>query len=182
VGIYGETKLTGEQSLRQVCTGDTRFGIFRFFNVAGASPDGNLHQNPASRAILQRLFSVAKGYDPEIIISGHNYGTKDGTVVRDYVHVEDVAHAFILALHYFRKGGNSFTLNLGSGTPHTILDLLHTVELVTHKSIPIRYDSRIPGDIEYSLADISKAKKNLDWQPNHSLLQIVRDGWHAYQR
>jgi len=181
INVYGETKLAGEKSLKQACSGDMRFGIFRFFNVAGASPDGHLRQDPASNAILQRLFGVAKGYEREIIISGHDYSTKDGTVVRDFVHVEDITRAFTLALQYFRQGRSSFTLNLGSGIPHTILEVLHTVELVTHKSIPTRYAPRIPGDIEYSLADIRNAKKTLNWQPDHNLIQMIQDGYRVYQ-
>lgn len=180
--VYGKTKLAGENSLKKVSVDTVKYGIFRFFNVGGAEEEGRLGQSRGSRAIMQRLFAVAAGDDDRIIISGHDYDTHDGTVLRDFVHVEDVALAFVLGLEQLRKGNESFTLNLGSGESHTVGEVIKEVSIVTGKNIPILYAPRINGDISYSLSDISLVQKVLGWEPVHTLRLIVRDGWNSYVR
>lgn len=178
---YGEGKLAGETAMFDVALANSLNCLsFRFFNVGGAEPAGRLHQNPASRAILQRLFAVVSGVDETLTISGHDYDTPDGTVVRDFIHVDDIALAFVLGLHYLRTGGKSAILNLGSGESHTLGELVKEVEVVTGKKIPVQYGPRIPGDISYSLADARLAEKVLGWEPVHTLRLIVRDGYNAY--
>lgn len=177
---YGLTKLAGEQSLQKLISPDARYGIFRFFNVGGSEDQGRLAQSQSSRAIVQRLFAVAGGQDKQIIISGHDYNTPDGTVMRDFVHVVDIAHAFVLALKYLRSGKHSFILNLGSGQAHTIGEVIKAVEAVTGKTISLKYGPRIKGDISYSLADIHLVKQLLGWQPGAPLSAIIYDGWRAY--
>ncbi len=179
---YGETKLAGEISLKEVAGDEIKYGIFRFFNVGGAESEGRLRQSRESRAIMQRLFSVSAGKDDRITISGHDYDTPDGTVVRDFVHVEDIALAFVLGIHHLRSGKPSFTLNLGSGESHTIGEVIREVEIATGKSIPLVYGDRMPGDISYSLADVSLAEKTLGWEPVSTLRLIVRDGWNAFEK
>lgn len=178
--VYGESKLAGELSLKEIAGDESKYGIFRFFNVGGAETEGRLGQSRESRAIMQRLFAVAAGQDEHIVISGHDYDTHDGTVIRDFVHVEDIALAFVLGLNHLRSGKDSFTLNLGSGESHTIGEVIKEVELVSGKNIPIVYAPRIDGDISYSLADVTLAQKILGWEPVHSLRLIVRDGWNSY--
>lgn len=177
---YGSTKLAGETSLHSISQNRANYLIFRFFNVGGAESQGRLGQSRASRAIMQRLFAVATGQDETITISGHDYDTPDGTVVRDFVHVEDIALGFILGLNYLRQGHPSTILNLGSGESHTIGEVVKEVEIVSGKNIKINYADRIPGDISYSLADISHASKVLGWEPVHTLRLIVRDGYNSY--
>lgn len=177
---YGATKLAGETSLQELAVGDTRFVAFRFFNVGGAESEGRLGQSKASRAIMQRLFAVSNGEDGQITISGHDYDTPDGTVIRDFIHVEDITLAFVLALSYLRKGGGSAILNLGSGETHTIGEVIKEVEIATGKKIDVVYGPRIKGDISYSRADINLAQKVLGWEPVHTLRLIVRDGWNSY--
>ena len=179
---YGVTKLAGELSLQKLATHSQKYVIFRFFNVGGAEAEGRLGQSRGSRAIMQRLFAVAACDDDQIAISGHDYDTLDGTVVRDFVHVEDIALAFVLGLDYLRSGKNSITLNLGSGESHTIGEVIKEVGIVTGKSIPLVYGPRIPGDISYSLSDIHLAEKVLGWEPVHTLRLIVRDGWNSYAK
>lgn len=179
---YATTKLAGEISLKAIAVDDTKYGIFRFFNVGGAESEGRLRQSRESRAIMQRLFAVSAGKDERITISGHDYDTPDGTVVRDFVHVEDIALAFVLGLNHLRSGKPSFTLNLGSGESHTIGEVIREVEIVTGKSIPLVYGPRIPGDISYSLADVSLAGETLGWEPVSTLRLIVRDGWNAFEK
>lgn len=177
---YGETKLFGEQTLWDTVTPPANSLSFRFFNVGGAEKEGRLGQSRTSRAIMQRLFGVANGDIPNIEISGHDYSTPDGTVVRDFVHVEDIAQAFVLGLSYLRHGGKSTVLNLGGGEGHTIGEVITAVKALTKNPIKIIYGSRIVGDIDYSLADITQARKILNWQPTHTFAQIVQDGYHAY--
>jgi len=177
---YGLTKLSGETSLKSLAVEDIKYGIFRFFNVAGAEAEGRLGQSQQSRAIMQRLFAVAGGEDDQILISGHDYDTIDGTVVRDFVHVEDIALAFVLGLNHLRQGRESFTLNLGSGEAYTLGQVIKEVEIVTGKTIKVVYGNRIIGDIDYSLADIHLASEVLGWEPSSTLRMIVRDGWNAY--
>lgn len=177
---YGVTKLAGETSLQKIAVGDNKYVAFRFFNVGGAEEEGRLGQSLGSRAIMQRLFAVSNGESDRITISGHDYDTPDGTVVRDFIHVEDIALAFVLALDYLRKGGRSTILNLGSGETHTIGEVIKEVEIITRKKINIVYGPRIPGDISYSRADIAEAKRVLGWEPVHTLRLIVRDGWNSY--
>ena len=177
---YGLTKLAGEQSLQTLISPDARYGIFRFFNVGGSEDQGRLAQSKSSRAIVQRLFAVAGGQDKQVVISGHDYDTPDGTVMRDFVHVTDIARAYVLALKYLRLGKPSFILNLGSGQAHTIGEVIKAVESVTGQKIPLKYGPRIKGDISYSLADIHLAKQLLGWEPGAPLSTIVYDGWRAY--
>lgn len=177
---YGVTKLAGETSLRELAGDQAKYAIFRFFNVGGAEEQGRLGQSKGSRAIMQRLFAVAAGQDDKITISGHDYDTPDGTVVRDFVHVEDIALAFVLGLNHLRSGKDSVTLNLGSGESHTIGEVIKEVRIATGKEIPIVYGPRIEGDISYSLADISLAQKTLGWEPVSTLRLIVRDGYNSY--
>ena len=178
---YGVTKLAGEASLKELAGDKTKYVIFRFFNVGGSEGEGRLGQSKASHAIMQRLFAVAGGEDDTITISGHDYDTSDGTVVRDFVHVEDIAFAFVLGLDYLRQGKASVTLNLGSGESHTIGEVIKEVEIVTGKAIPLTYGPRIEGDISYSLANIALAQQILGWKPIHTLRSIVQDGWNSYK-
>lgn len=177
---YGITKLAGEQSLMRLANGQASYVAFRFFNVGGAESNGRLGQSKTSRSIMQRLFAASDGQVKSLTISGHDYETQDGTVVRDFIHVEDIAKAFVLALDYLRHGQSSQVLNLGSGQPHTIGKVIKEVMLVTGKNISLKYGPRIKGDISYSLADIHLAQKILGWKPSHNLHQIVQDGWNAY--
>lgn len=178
--VYGETKLAGEDSLKSILEKATSYGIFRFFNVGGAESEGRLGQSRDSRAIMQRIFAVANNEIDSLMISGYDYDTHDGTVVRDFVHVEDISLAFLLGLNHLRSSKESFTLNLGSGEAHTIGELVKEVEIVTGKKINIKHGPRINGDIEYSLADITNASRLLGWEPTSTLRLIVRDGWNSY--
>ena len=176
---YGETKLAGERSLIELVPEGARYGIFRFFNVGGAEEKGRLGQSKDCRAIMPRLFAAAAGIEDEIVINGHDYDTHDGTVVRDFVHVEDIAFAFTLGLNHLRADKPSFTINLGSGEAHTIGELIKEVSIVTGKNIPVVYGPRKSGDISYSLADVTLAKEILGWEPVSTLRLIVKDGWNS---
>lgn len=179
---YGESKVMGEESLKKIASSSGfSYGIFRFFNVAGAEEVGRLYQNPDNRAILTRLFAQAAGRVDSVTVSGHDYDTSDGTVTRDFIHVEDIVAGHLLALDHLRAGGSSFTLNLGSGRPTSIKELIAIVEEVTGTDLNITYGPRVAGDISYSLADASAARRILGWQAQKSIRQIVEDAWRAYR-
>jgi UDP-glucose 4-epimerase len=179
---YGQSKVDGEQLLRELAskTG-IHYGIFRFFNVAGAARGSGLHQSPQNRAILTRLFAAAAGDVDSITVSGHDYDTIDGTVVRDFIHVEDVADGVVRGVEHMRAGGESFTLNLGGGHAISIKQLIAQVESVTGQTLNIIYGPRIPGDTFYSLSDSSQAQRVLDWKPTRTIKTIVEDAWRAYR-
>lgn len=176
---YGEAKLGSEKI---IMGSGLNYGIFRFFNVIGSEEGGNLGSSPGSRAILTRLLSVASGKVKEIEISGNDYGTLDGTVVRDFVHVEDIARAFNLGFNHLSSGKDSFLVNLGSGRTTSMKALKIIVEQITGKSIPVTYGPRNAGDIAYSQADIARAKEILDWEPKEDLTTMVESSWKYYEK
>ena len=175
---YGATKLAGEESLVK---NHKHYLAFRFFNVGGAEIEGRLGQSRASNAIMPRLFAAAHN-QTAITISGNDYDTKDGTVIRDFVHVEDIASMFVGGLFHLRSGGKSGIYNLGSGSATSMKELHDLVQQITNSPIPIKYAPRNVGDISYSLADISKAQDELNYTPRHTLADIVRSGYHAYEK
>jgi UDP-glucose 4-epimerase len=178
---YGETKLAGEQSLQELMSTEVgNYLIFRFFNVGGAGDTGKLGQSLASRAIMQRLYHAALS-GQEVTISGADYDTIDGTVMRDFVHVEDIVRAMTLGLEYLRKNGKSDVLNLGSGTVHSVKQVINEVEKSAGKSLNIVYGPPNPGDITYSLADINRARQVLGWEPKKSFAEIISSGYHSYR-
>lgn len=178
---YGESKLLGEQSLVTLTANRANYLSFRFFNVGGAEIQGRLGQSLESRAIMQRLYAHAiEGGEP-VIISGNDYDTPDGTVVRDFVHVEDIARAIVQGLAHLRAAKPSAILNLGGGVGHTIGDVIKCVEKTAGHPLSIIYGPRNPGDISYSLANITRAMKILSWQPSKSFEDIVQSGYNSYR-
>lgn len=176
---YGETKLAGEIALQSTFTKASNYLIFRFFNVGGADPSGKLGQSQASHAIMQRAFASVKS-GTELQVNGHDYNTKDGTVSRDFIHVLDIAQAFVMGLAYLERGGSSHVLNLGTGVPHTLGEVLSAIEHATGKTLRVKYGPKIKGDIIYSLADPALAQNVLGWSAKYTLADIVKDGWNAY--
>ena len=177
---YGVSKLQAEVSLRTTTAGsDTTYAALRFFNVAGADSSRTLSQNPASRAIMVRLFAAAQKGEG-ITISGHDYPTPDGTVIRDFIHVQDIVTGIIQALAYLRAGGQSLTVNLARGEGTTLRQLHQVVQEVSGRIIPLTFAPPVPGDISISLGDSSLATRTLGWRPKHSLTAMVRSGWEAY--
>lgn len=173
---YGATKLAGEVSLAEIYD---KFIAFRFFNVGGAEREGRLLQSKESRAIMPRLYEAASNHN-SIVISGSDYDTPDGTVIRDFVHVEDIARAFVLGLKHLRDGNTSLICNLGGGVTTSIKQVHDIVEKAASVTIPIAYAPRNVGDISYSLADINLAKSTIGWNPEHNLFSIISSGYHAY--
>lgn len=174
---YGQSKLSGENSLIDRFT---HYLIFRFFNVAGSDSSGKLFQSPKSRAIITRLMQAAKENE-EVILSGHDYPTADGTVIRDFIHVNDIAEAVYAGLKYLRAGGKSEIMNLGSEHTVSMLETYQLVTEITGRKIPLKFAPRVEGDIISSLSSSAKAKKLLNWSAKRNIVEIIRDAWKVYE-
>ena len=180
---YGETKLAGEKSLINIAKPtNSNYAIFRFFNVGGADSSGRIGQSKNSLAIIPTLLSVAAGNKKNITINGNNFNTPDGTVIRDFVHASDISQAILKAVKHLKNSKPSFVANLGSGQTTSINQLIKTTKEVTDKKITVKYGQPKPGDISYSLANITKVKTTLNWQPEHSLKEILKDAWNFYAK
>jgi UDP-glucose-4-epimerase GalE len=180
---YGESKRIIEQMLQWggTCNG-LRWVALRYFNAAGCDPEcetGELHQ-PETHLIPSLLNSVLVGTQP-CPIYGADYPTPDGTCVRDYVHVTDLAEAHLRALGYLVKGGESRSMNLGSGRGFSVLEVVKGVGTVTGRSAQVRVESRRPGDPPVLVSGIDMASRLLRWQPVHSSLEEILStawAWH----
>lgn len=180
---YGFTKLEIERfmawydQLRGL-----RFAALRYFNAAGYDPEGVVHgleQNPAN--LLPRIMEVAAGMKSGMKVFGTDYDTRDGTCIRDYVHVTDLARAHVMALDYIEKNDKSLTVNLGTEKGTTVLELLEAARRITGKTIPADNDARRPGDPACLYATSKKAKELLGWEPKYSDVDtLVESTWKAY--
>jgi UDP-glucose-4-epimerase GalE len=187
VNPYGASKLMVERMLRDF---DQAYGFrsvaLRYFNAAGADPAcelGECHE-PETHAVPLAI-RTALGEREAFDVFGTDYPTPDGTAVRDYVHVTDLARAHVLALKYLLGGGNSTALNLGTGTGHSVTQVLDAVEAVTRRRIARRARPRRAGDPPILVADASRAGQVLGWKPEMpSLVDIVRTAvdWHRRWR
>ncbi|MDQ0456895.1 UDP-glucose 4-epimerase GalE [Rhizobium paknamense] len=179
INPYGRTKWVVEQALKDY---DTYTGfrsvILRYFNAAGADPEcriGEWH-TPETHAIPLAL-EAALGRRQGFKVFGSDYETRDGTCVRDYIHVLDLADAHVRAVDHLLKGGETVALNLGTGTGTTVRELLATIEKVSGKPFPVDYVERREGDSHTLVANNEKARQVLGWVPQYSLEDIIRTAW-----
>jgi UDP-glucose-4-epimerase GalE len=183
VSPYGATKLAMENVLESYSKAyDFRFVALRYFNAAGADESaeiGELHR-PETHLIPSAL-EAAAGIRDGIDVYGTDYPTPDGTCIRDYVHVNDLAEAHVRALEYLAAGGESTAFNLGTGNGNSVLEVLAVVKEVTRKEPPKRFRPRRPGDPPILVADAAKAREQLDWMPLRSLREIVTTAWEWMQ-
>ncbi len=175
---YGWSKLFIERMLESY---DVAYGLkfvaLRYFNAAGATATCGEDHRPESH-LIPNVLSTALGQNQAIRVFGNNYPTPDGTPVRDYIHVEDLADAHILALEYLRRGGASDFLNLGTGRGYSVLEVIDCVRRVTGRDIPIQMESPRPGDPSWLIANPERAKAVLGWEPAVSdLHSIVHSAW-----
>jgi UDP-glucose-4-epimerase GalE len=183
VNPYGWTKRMVEQMLCDyVAAYELRTVSLRYFNAAGAHPDGTLREchDPETHLIPLALQAV-RGDIPELVVYGNDYPTPDGTCVRDYVHVCDLAQAHILALKYLLEtDGPSEVFNIGSEHGYSVLEVLKTVEAVTGKPVPYRFGPRRPGDPPRLVASARKIKETLGYDPQYpELIDCVKTAWNA---
>jgi UDP-glucose 4-epimerase len=182
VNPYGWSKLIMERLLASY---DPAYGLksisLRYFNAAGATERcGELHE-PESH-LVPNVLKAAAGELPHVSVFGRDYPTPDGTAIRDYVHVADLAEAHVLGLEYLRSGGASDFLNLGTGGGYSVMEVIETARQITGKPIAAKIEGRRPGDPPKLVADASKAKKLLGWEPSMSdLSTILRSQWEWRQ-
>ncbi|HLO87494.1 MAG TPA: UDP-glucose 4-epimerase GalE [Nostocaceae cyanobacterium] len=185
INPYGATKLMVERILADF---DVAYGLksvlFRYFNAAGADPSGLLGEdhNPESH-LIPLVLLTALGKREAISIFGTDYDTPDGTCIRDYIHVNDLADAHVLGLKYLLNGGESEVFNLGNGNGFSVREVIAAAEEVTGLEIPVKECDRRPGDSPILIGSSEKAKTILNWQPRYlDIKDIVAHAWQWHQK
>lgn len=178
---YGWTKYMNEQILRDLAAADPSWSIMllRYFNPIGAHPSGLIGEDPGGTPnnLMPYITQVAIGRRPALQVFGQDYPTPDGTGVRDYIHVEDLASGHCRAIdHVFKKTGVE-AVNLGTGTGYSVLDMVKAVEQASGRNIPLVMAPRRPGDVAICYADPSKAERLLGWRAQKTLADMCRDAW-----
>ena len=188
---YGETKLMGERILADAAAASEMCVIsLRYFNPVGAHPSGLIGEDPSDEPanLVPRIMQVAAGRRDRLDVFGADYSTVDGTAVRDYVHVMDLAEGHVAALDADIAPTRSRVYNLGTGSGTTVLQVLAAASEVLGTPIPHEITGRRPGDIEASWADCTRARDELGWQARRSLAEMLADHWnfarrhHGYRR
>lgn len=175
INPYGLSKLMTEWMLRDLgAATDLRYVALRYFNVAGCDPEGRIGQStPNATLLIKVACEAAVGKRNGISIFGTDYPTKDGTGVRDYIHVEDLADAHIKALEYLRAGGQSNILNCGYGHGYSVREVLDTVGRIAGNALPISEEPRRPGDPAELIAIADKVRRVLGWSPRFDDLDVI---------
>jgi UDP-glucose 4-epimerase len=180
VNPYGHSKLMVEQILRDFATAhEMQFLAFRYFNAAGADPQGRIGEwhEPETHLIPLALQAIT-GKAPALKVFGNDYPTPDGTCVRDYIHVTDIAKAHVMGLDYLVQGGASNFLNIGTGTGYSVKQIIAQCEATTGKTVPHTYGPRRPGDPPELVANPAQIRQVLGWQPDFSdLATIIKTAW-----
>ncbi|MGO9514249.1 MAG: UDP-glucose 4-epimerase GalE [Steroidobacteraceae bacterium] len=184
INAYGTSKLMSEWMLRDVAAvNPLRYVALRYFNVAGSDPKGRIGQATPGATLLTKVACEAMvGRRPHVSIFGTDYPTPDGTGVRDYLHVEDLASAHLRALDYLRADGRSVTLNVGYGHGYSVREVLAMVEAVGGKPLVIREEARRAGDPAYLVARAERIRAELGWQPRYEDLHAIVSSSLAWER
>ncbi|MFY9314885.1 MAG: UDP-glucose 4-epimerase GalE [Burkholderiales bacterium] len=178
---YGDTKLAVERLLEARAAARASFlhATLRYFNPIGAHPSGRIGEDPrgAPENLLPYLTRVALGQLPRLRVFGGDYDTADGTGVRDYIHVMDLAAGHLAALRYLQERRRSITANLGAGRGHSVLEVIRAFERVTGRKVPYEIVARRPGDLPAYYADASLAARELGWSAQLGIEDMCRDAW-----
>ena len=178
---YGRSKLMVEDMLRDLAASDPswRIGILRYFNPVGAHESGLIGEDPNGipNNLLPYIAQVAVGKLPELAVFGNDYPTPDGTGVRDYIHVVDLAEGHLRALEALQTRSGAHVWNLGTGQGYSVLDMVRAFEAASGKPLPYRVAPRRPGDIATCYADPAKAERELGWKARRGLDEMMRDAW-----
>ncbi len=175
ISPYGSSKLMSEIMLHDAGRAyGLRFVVLRYFNVAGADPKQRTGQSTAGATHLIKVAcETALGKRPKIAVYGTDYPTADGTCIRDYIHVSDLARAHSAALAYLRRGGESTTLNCGYGRGASVFEVIDSVKRVSRRDFPVEITGRRPGDPASLTADVSRIRSTLDWRPQFEDLDTI---------
>ena len=178
---YGQTKLMGEQILRNLenACGDWCIGYLRYFNPVGAHESGLIGEAPngTPNNLMPYVAQVAVGKLEKLRVYGGDYATHDGTGVRDYIHVMDLAHGHVMALTSLLNNKESFTVNLGTGRGYSVLDVVRAYEKASNRPIPYEIEERRLGDVAACYADASLAEEILGWRATKGLDEMCADSW-----
>ncbi len=187
---YARTKQMGEQIIRDFAkVSETGFVSLRYFNPVGAHPSGEIGEVPYGEPdnLVPGITRTAAGRLPELVVHGNDYDTRDGTCIRDYVHVSDIARAHVLAINHLTKSPvasrqSPIVLNLGSGTGTTVLEAIKAFERATGRKLNYRIGPRRAGDAAAVFSDNRKAEAVLGWRPVREIDEMMRTAWHWEQR
>lgn len=182
---YGRSKLMVEDTLRDLASSEPRWSIaiLRYFNPVGAHESGLIGEDPngTPNNLLPYIAQVAMGKLPELSVFGNDYPTHDGTGVRDYIHVVDLAEGHLRALDTLENLTGAHVWNLGTGQGYSVLDMVRAFEDASGKPVPYRISPRRPGDIAICYSDPSKAQRELGWKAKRGLPEMMRDAWRWQQ-
>jgi UDP-glucose 4-epimerase len=182
---YGATKLAVEKMLMNCANAyDFRYVSLRYFNAAGADSSGKIgERHDPETHLIPLVLKVATGERQSIQIYGTDYPTRDGTCIRDYIHVNDLTLAHLLALEYLLKRGESAVYNLGNNTGYSVQEVIETARRVTKHSVPATESGRRAGDPAFLVADSGKIRRELGWKPRYESLEtIVETAWYWHRR
>jgi UDP-glucose 4-epimerase len=183
---YGHTKLVIEDMLAAQCVAQPswKVAVLRYFNPVGAHPSGLIGEDPAGipNNLMPYIAQVATGRRPYLQVFGSDYPTPDGTGVRDYIHVCDLAEGHVAALKSMIQDGGSLTVNLGTGHGYSVLDVVRAFEEASGRPVPYQLAPRRPGDVAQCYADPGLARRKLGWSASRSLPQMCADAWRWQSR
>jgi len=185
INPYGESKLMAEHLMRDFgAAHGLRTICLRYFNAAGADPEGETGEaHDPETHLIPLVLDAAAGVRPDVTVFGDDYPTPDGTCIRDYIHVTDLAQAHVLALQALQAGAPSAAYNAGNGKGFSVRQVLDTVEQVTGRKAPVRFGPRRDGDAVALVGDASRIRSELGWQPQHADLgEIIETAWRWHQR
>jgi UDP-glucose 4-epimerase len=178
---YGQTKLMAEQILRDLGAAEPAWqtACLRYFNPVGAHESGRIGEDPRGTPnnLMPYVAQVAVGRRPRLQVFGHDYPTTDGTGVRDYIHVQDLAEGHVAALARLFDAPGSFTVNLGTGVGHSVFEVVRAYELASGRAVPYELAPRRPGDVAACYADAHLAGELLGWRARRGLAQMCADSW-----
>lgn len=178
---YGHTKLICEDILSALRLSDPswRIGILRYFNPVGAHPSGLIGEDPVGlpNNLMPYVAQVAVGSHPFLKVFGNDYDTPDGTGVRDYIHVRDLAESHVAALQALLRGADSFTVNVGTGRGYSVLEVVRAFEMASGRPLPYQFASRRKGDIATCYAEVGLAQRLLGWRAERGLAEMCADAW-----
>jgi UDP-glucose 4-epimerase len=178
---YGHTKLMIEDMLAALGTADPAWAlaVLRYFNPVGAHTSGLIGENPSGipNNLMPYIAQVAVGQRPYLNVYGDDYVTLDGTGVRDYIHVLDLAEGHVAALDALLQRGQGLTVNLGTGRGHSVLEVVRAFEQASSRAVPYKIMPRRPGDVAQCYADPALARQQLGWQARRSLADMCTDAW-----
>ena len=180
---YGYTKQVGEQIIKHTCKAYPNFSAIslRYFNPIGAHPTSKIGENPRGvpQNLVPFLTQTVMGKHSVLKVFGSNYNTPDGTCIRDYIHVMDLAQAHIDSLDFLISNEKSIyeTFNVGTGSGVSVLELIKTFEKVTGEEVPFEYDEPRTGDTEAAFADVKKIEKKIGWKSKYSLEEALKNAW-----